>query len=109
MRTIEARQYRCAKIANGKIAECAAGLASNDKPRNGTAQQGSAKAASVGELVDKRVGQMADRAVDEDLIVGRALGPALRQRAFDDFDALHTSLRGQLVIALERDDVEAHG
>ena len=63
---------------------------------------------AVGELVDDRVGNILDRAVDQDLVVRRALAPAGLERAFDDLDPELAGARGELGRTFERDDVEPH-
>src|SRR5207253_3572279 len=86
-RPAEARQRRRSGIAEGEVTERAAGLAADDQASDAAIDQHRAELAAVRELIDDCVGNDLDRAIDQDLLVGRALPPAGFERSFDHSDA----------------------
>ena len=59
------------------------------------------------QLLDQRLGNFLDRAVEQDEVIGRALGPALGKIADDRVDPRRTGRGGQRLIGFQRDDIEA--
>src|SRR4051794_3114015 len=70
-RPVESRQRGNARVADRKSAERFAGLAPNRQPGDAAVDDCGAEPATVGELGDQRVGNIFDRAVNQDLVVGR--------------------------------------
>src|SRR4051812_530118 len=81
-RASEAGQSGDTRIADGKITECAPGLAADDEPGNAAIDQCCSKAAAVAKLIDDRIGNIFHRTIDQDLVVGRVFGPPCLERAF---------------------------
>src|SRR6478672_3667906 len=94
-RPLEARQCRNPRVADGQRAKCVAGLAADGKAGDAAVDDRRAEPAAVGELVDEIVGNIVNRAVDQDLVVRRSVGMALLQRRFEDRDSLIARSRGE--------------
>ena len=61
------------------------------------------------ELLGQRGGDFLDRAVEQDEVIGRALGPALGEIADDGLDPRSLRWCGKRLVGFQRDDVEADG
>src|SRR6476646_8232094 len=92
-RALESGQRRSCRVGNGNTPEGTGHLATNHQASDSSIDHSGAKASTVGQLVDQLIGNMFDRAVDQDQVVRRTGFGALAQRTFDDVDSIRTRCR----------------
>src|SRR6185503_14887100 len=68
-RPAEAGQRRNARIADGQGAESAAHFPPDGQPGDSAVEDRATEAPTLGQLLDNRIGNIFDRAVDQDLLV----------------------------------------